>query len=139
VSSDTAVKISMYAIYYAHKIKDNELMDTIAKEQSKRSYNGFIILTAYYTMNKYSKTNLLLFKNKWAEENVQKRIDEKDEILEGTNDNIKGLFNLMKRKCGDYLYKANLIWENLIDSKQHDADKWFLQYSKVSREFYNEN
>jgi hypothetical protein len=45
----------------------------------------------------------------------------------------------MKRKCGDYLYKANLIWENLINSKQHDADKWFLQYSKVSREFYNEN
>jgi hypothetical protein len=45
----------------------------------------------------------------------------------------------MKRRCGDYLYRANLVCENLINSKKYDADKWFIQYSKVSSEFYNEN
>jgi hypothetical protein len=49
---------------YDEKLTDNELMDTIAKEQSQRKWNGFILLTSYFTMNKYSKTSLTLFKSK---------------------------------------------------------------------------
>jgi hypothetical protein len=47
-------------------------MERIANEQSYRKCNGFTIITSFYTMNKYSKTNLTKFKNKWAEENAQK-------------------------------------------------------------------
>jgi predicted metal-dependent hydrolase len=130
VSSETALKISIYAIYYAHKLKDFEQMETIIKEQSIRKWNGFIVLTRFYTMNKYSKRGLATFKSKWAEENLQNWIREEDSILKETNNEMRGLFNLMKRKCGDYLYRANLIWENLVNSKHHVADKWFLQYSK---------
>jgi hypothetical protein len=61
VSSDTALKIAIYTIYYAHKLKDNELMERIAKEQTYRKCNGFTPLTLLYTMNKYSKTNLSIF------------------------------------------------------------------------------
>jgi hypothetical protein len=98
-------------------------MDRIAKEQAYRKYTGFIVLTSYYTMNKYNKTSLLNFKSKWGDENVQKWINEEDKVLDETNNDIKKLYTFMKRKCGDYLYKVNLIWENLINSKQHDADK----------------
>jgi hypothetical protein len=45
----------------------------------------------------------------------------------------------MKRKCGDYVYRANLVWENLINTKSKDADMWFNQYAKAAREFHNEN
>jgi hypothetical protein len=41
----------MYAIYFAHKLKDNELMERIAKEQTFRKSNGFTFLTTLYTMN----------------------------------------------------------------------------------------
>jgi hypothetical protein len=64
VSSDTALKISIYAIYYAHKLKDNELMERIALEQAYRKCYGFTVLISLYTMNKYSKTNLSNFKSK---------------------------------------------------------------------------
>jgi hypothetical protein len=109
VSAETALKIAIYAIYYAHKLKDNELMDRIAKEQAYRKYNGFIVLAYYYTMNKYSKTSLSNFMSKWAEENVQKWINEEDKVLNETNNDIKKLYTFIKRKFGDYLYKANLI------------------------------
>jgi hypothetical protein len=52
ISVDTALKIAIYAIYYAHKLKDNELMERIAKEQTYRKCNGFTILTSLYMMNK---------------------------------------------------------------------------------------
>jgi hypothetical protein len=81
VSAKTALKIAIYAKYYAHKLKDNELMDKIPKEQACRKYNGFIVLISYYTMNKYSKTGLSNFKSKWAEENVQRWINEEDKVL----------------------------------------------------------
>jgi hypothetical protein len=139
ISSDTALKIAIYAIYYAHKLKDNELMERIANEQTYRKCNGFTIITSFYTMNKYSKTNLTKFKNYSAEENILKILTQDYKILNDTNDEIRKLYTNMKRKRGDYLYRANLMRENLINSKQHDADKWFIQYSKVSREFYNEN
>jgi hypothetical protein len=126
VSVCTTLKIAIYAIYYAHKLKDNELMDRIAREQTVRKCNGFTMLTSLYAMNKYNKTNLSSFKSKWAEENIQKMINQEDKILNNTNDDNKKLFTYMKRKCGGYLYKANMIWEILINSKQHDADKWFL-------------
>jgi hypothetical protein len=78
------------------------------------------------------------FKAKWSEESTQKWIKEEDSILKETNDEIRNLFYLMKRKCGDYLYRANLVWENLVNSKVRDIDSWFNQYAKVSREFHNE-
>jgi hypothetical protein len=52
-----------------------------------------------------------------------KIINQEDSVLNDTNNDIKKLFIYMKRKCGDYLYRANLIWENLINSKQYEADK----------------
>jgi hypothetical protein len=103
VSMETALKISIYAIYYMYKLKDIELMETIVKEQSNRKWNGFILITRFYTMNKYSKTGLQTFKAKWADDNVKELIKEEDAILKDTNEEIGNLFFLMKRKCGDYL------------------------------------
>jgi hypothetical protein len=139
ISADTAVKIAMYAIFCAYKLKDIQLMMTIYNEQMRRAFNGFIILTGYFTMSKYSKTGLSIFKSRWIDENVQQKLEQQDEILEECNNEVKELFYIMKRKCSDYLYKANLMWESLIDSKQKDADKWFQCYAKVSKEFQNEN
>jgi hypothetical protein len=97
------------------------------------------MLKELYTMNKYRKNNLTKFKSLWSDANINKVSEIDKEILNDTNENIKELYSFMKRSCGDYLYKANLIWENLINSKQRDAHKWFLHYSKVSREYLNEN
>jgi hypothetical protein len=58
ISENTALKISIYAIYYAYKLNDLELMETIVREQHKRKWNGFIVLTRCYTINKYSKTGM---------------------------------------------------------------------------------
>jgi hypothetical protein len=120
-------------------LKDIELMETVVKEQCNRKWNGFILITRFYTMNKYSKTELATFKAKWAEDNVQELIKEEDAILKDTNEEIRNLFYLMKRKCGDYLYRANLVWESLVNSRTQNTDSWFSQYTKVSRDFHNEN
>jgi hypothetical protein len=40
-------------------------------------------------MNKYSKTNLSSFKSKWAEENIQKMINQEDKILNQMNNDMK--------------------------------------------------
>jgi hypothetical protein len=99
------------------------LIERIAKEQTFGKYNGLTLLTSLSTMNKYSKTNLSNFKSKYTEENIQKMLAQEDKILNETNDEIRKFYIYMKRKCGDYLYRANLMWENLINSKQHDAEK----------------
>jgi hypothetical protein len=70
ISEEAALTISIYAIYYAYKLNDLELMETIVKEQHKRKWNGFIVLTRCYTINKYSKVGLSNFKAKWSEESV---------------------------------------------------------------------
>jgi hypothetical protein len=139
ISEDTALKFSIYAIYYAYKLNDLELMETIVREQHKRKWNGFIVMARCYTINKYSKVGLSNFKAKCSEESVQNWIKEEDIILKETNDDIRNLFYLMKRKCGDYVYRANLIWENLVNTKASNADNWFNQYAKTAREFHNEN
>jgi hypothetical protein len=37
------------------------------------------------------------------------------------------------------LYRANLVWESLVNSRTQNADSWFQQYTKVSRDFHNES
>jgi hypothetical protein len=64
LNSEVALKISIYATYYAYKLKDFKLMETITEEQSKRKWNGFTVLTRFYTINKFSKTGLATFKAK---------------------------------------------------------------------------
>jgi hypothetical protein len=63
-------------------------------------------------MEKYSKNNLNEFKKMWSDANFQRISEIGEEMLKDTNENIRILFPYMKRSCGDYLYKANLIWDN---------------------------
>jgi uncharacterized protein (UPF0335 family) len=62
-----------------------------------------------------------------------------EEEFKDLEDDIKNSYSEMKRICGDYQYKVNRIWKNLINSKHQDHDIWFARYSKGAKEYSDEN
>jgi phenylalanyl-tRNA synthetase alpha subunit len=99
------------------------------------------MITQLYTMEKYNQNHLSNFKKLWTDAHFNNISNElaNEEIFADIHEDIKWLFSHMKRICDDYLYKANVIRENLINSKHQNHDILFQPYSKVLREYFIEN
>jgi hypothetical protein len=140
-SFKTARIISIYAAYCAYKLKDRELMKIIAEEQNRRKPCIYCMMISLYSMEKYTKQNLMIFEKRWKEANENITITnlKEEEEFKDLEDDIKNSYFEMKRICRDYLYKANRIWQNLIISKHQEHDIWFARYSKVAKEYSDEN